>query len=103
MLETVLVFGLLISFFEFVVICMIPVRARLRLLGSQGGRVSFHLCMFCINMLVHWGTIVGTMSATLAFICSLGVIGGAAKLFGFITEGRYYTLGFIRYNVEELK
>jgi hypothetical protein len=103
MLETVIAFGFIISLFEFVVISMIPVRTRLRMLGSPGAKLGFHLCMFCINMLVHWGTAVGTMSATLAFICSIGVIGGASKLFGFITEGRYYTVGFIRYSVEEIK
>ena len=103
MVETVLIFGLVISCFEFVVICMIPVRSRLRMLGNTSQKTMFHVGMFSINLIVHWGTVTGTMSATLAFICSLAVIGGAAKLFGFITEGRYYTIGFIRYSVEELK
>ena len=103
MLESVFAFGLIISAFEFVVIVMIPPRTRLRMLGSKSAKLCFHMGMLLINMYVHWGTAVGTMSATLAFICSLGVIWGAAKLFGFISEGRYYTIGFVRYSVAELK
>lgn len=103
MLETVIAFGLIISAFEFVVVCMIPPRTRLRMLGNTYAKLTFHIVMLLINMWVHWGTAVGTMSATLAFICSLGVIGGCAKLFGFISGGRYYTLGLIRYSASELK
>lgn len=103
MIETVMAFGLIISAFEFVVVCMIPPRMRLRMLGNTYTKLTFHMIMLLINMAVHWGTAVGTMSATLAFICSLGVIGGAAKLFGFITDGRYYTIGLIRYSASELK
>ena len=103
MLETVIAFGLIISLFEFVIITMIPVRSRLRVLGNTSYKAMFHVGMLSLNLWVHWGTAVGTMSATLAFICSLGVIGGACKLFGFITEGRYYTIGLIRYSVAELK
>lgn len=102
MLETVLAFGLIISIFEFVLISMIPPRTRLRILGCSRKKLLFHIAMLSFNLIVHWGTAVGTMSATLAFICSLGVIWGAKKLFGFITQGRYYTIGFIRYNSDEL-
>lgn len=103
MLETVIAFGLIISMFEFVIICMIPPRVRLRVLGNSSQKAMFHIGMLSLNLWVHWGTAVGTMSATLAFICSLGVIGGAAKLFGFITEGRYYHIGIMRYSASELK
>ena len=102
MIETVLAFGLIISLFEFVLISMIPPRTRLRILGNDSAKLCFHMGMLLINFAVHWGTAVGTMSATLAFICSLGVIWGAKKAFGFITQGRYYTIGFIRYNRDEL-
>lgn len=103
MLETVIAFGLIISLFEFVIIVMMPPRARLRMLGNKNYKLCFHVGMLLANFAVHWGTAVGTMSATLAFICSLGVIGGAAKLFGFISEGRYYTVGIMRYSASELK
>lgn len=103
MIDTVLAFGLIISLFEFVLISMIPPRTRLRVLGSDAKKMGFHLGMLLINLTVHWGTAVGTMSATLAFVCSIGVTWLAAKVFGTITDGRFYTVGFIKYSVGELK
>ena len=103
MVETVLAFGLIISLFEFVLISMIPPRTRLRVLGSRGARLGFHMGMLLINMAVHWGTAVGTMSATLAFVCSIGVTWLASKLFGSIKDDRYYTVGLVKYSVGELK
>lgn len=103
MLETVIAFGFVISIFEFVIITMIPVRLRLRLLGSESAKLGFHIGMFVLNMVVHWGTAVGTMSATLAFIGSIATISIAARIFGCVKEDRFYHLGFIKYSVEEIK
>lgn len=103
MFETVLAFGLIISAFEFVIICMLPPRTRLRMLGSKHARLCFHVGMLFANFAVHWGTAVGTMSATLAFICSLAVLNGATRLFGHISDGRYYHVGIMRYSASELK
>lgn len=103
MLETVIAFGFIISLFEFVLIAMIPPRTRLRILGSQGGKLAFHMGMLLINMAVHWGTAVGTMSATLAFVCSIGVTWIAAKVFGSIKDDRFYTVGLVKYSVAEIK
>ena len=103
MVETVIAFGLIISMFEFIIIAMIPPRTRLRMLGNQNAKLGFHIAMFMLNMVLHWGTAVGTMSATLAFICSIGVIYCAKKLFGAITDDRYYTVGLIKYSVQEIK
>lgn len=102
MLDTVIAFGLIISAFEFVVLCMIPPRTRLRVLGSSSKKLLFHIGMLSINLIVHWGTAVGTMSATLAFVCSIGVTAFAAKVFGYIEQDRYYHLGWIKYSREEL-
>ena len=103
MVETVVAFGLIISMFEFIIVGMIPPRTRLRMLGSKSQGLYFHIAMFSLNMILHWGTAVGTMSATLAFICSIGVIHCAKKLFGSITDDRYYTVGYIKYSVQEIK
>lgn len=103
MIETVLAFGFIISLFELVLISMIPPRTRLRILGSRSAKLCFHMGMLLINMAVHWGTAVGTMSATLAFVCSIGVTWVAAKVFGFITDGRYYTVGLVKYSVGEIR
>lgn len=103
MIETALFFGIVISIFEFVIICMMPIRARLSMLGNTSQKAMFHVGMLSLNLWVHWGTVVGTMSATLAFIASLGVLAASTRLFGKLVEGRYYTLGIMRYSPEELK
>jgi hypothetical protein len=43
------------------------------------------------------------MSATLSFVTSMFTLWVASKVFGFIVDGRYYTVGFIKYSTEELK
>jgi hypothetical protein len=103
MLEEVIAFALVISVFEFVIITMIPPRIRLRILGSHAGRVAFHMGMLLINLWVHWGTVIGTMSATLSFITSIVVIHAAKALFGSITDDRYYKVGLVKYSIGELK
>lgn len=103
MIETVAVFGLMMAGFEFVLLCMLAPRTRLRLLGNHKSKLICHLGMLFFNIIVHWGTAVGTMSSTAAFIASLGVLEGATRLFGKISEGRYYTIGLIRYSASELK
>lgn len=103
MLETVLAFGFIISLFEFVLISMIPPHTRLRILGSSRKKLLFHIGMLLINLTVHWGTAVGTMSATLAFVCSIGVTWAAAKVFGCLVDERYYHVGWVKYSVEEVR
>lgn len=103
MIDTVLAFGLIISLFEFVLISMIPPRTRLRVLGSSSKKLLFHVGMLLVNLTVHWGTAVGTMSATLAFVCSIGVTWVAAKMFGSIKDDRFYTVGLVKYSVSEIR
>ena len=103
MLSEVISFAIILIAFEFVILMMVTPKLRLRLLGNDEARVSVHIGMFLINMWVHWGTVVGTMSATLSFITSMGTLWFAAKVFGSIRDGRYYTVGFIKYSTEELK
>ena len=101
MIETVFVFGLVNIIFELVLISMVPVRSRLRLLGSNS-RSLLHIAMLLANLIVHWGTVIGTMSSIVAFCASILTVGIARKAFGFIESGRYYTVGWIKYNVKEL-
>ncbi len=103
MLSEVISFAMVLVAFEFVVLSMVAPKWRLRLLGNEAARVSVHMGMLLINMWVHWGTVVGTMSATLSFVTSMGTLWVASKVFGFITDGRYYTVGLIKYSAEELR
>lgn len=103
MIDAVLLFGAMNVLFEFVLLCLMNPRSRLRLLGNHSAKVAMHLIFFGFNLVIHWGTVVGTMSAVMAFICSLATIKVAEKVFGFITEGRYYHVGWIKYSLEELQ
>ena len=103
MIAEVIAFAVVLSVFELVLIGMVPPRQRLRLLGSDGGKMAVHIGMFGINLIVHWGTIVGTMSATLSFVTSLATLWIAGKLWGFVVEDRYYTVGLMKYRIDEIK
>lgn len=103
MIETVLAFGLINVIFELVLLGMIPPRTRLRLLGSDGAKSLCHIAMLVINLTVHWGTVVGTMSSVTAFIASMGAVKAACWLFGSIKDDRWYTVGIIKYSSSELK
>lgn len=103
MIAEVLAFAMVMAVFEFVVLCMVPPRARLRLLGSDISKLICHFGFLLLNLIVHWGTVTGTMSATLAFIVSLVTVYCAEKLFGSIKDGRYYKVGLVKYSIEELK
>ena len=101
MIETVFVFGLVNIIFELVLISMVPVKPRLRLLGGDS-RSLLHVAMLLTNLIVHWGTVIGTMSSIVAFCASILTVNVARKAFGFIESGRYYTVGWIKYSVKEL-
>lgn len=103
MIAEVLAFAIVMSAFEFVLLSMMSPRARLRLLGNHISKLICHVSFLLLNLWVHWGTVVGTMSSTLSFITSMATVWFATKVFGFITEDRYYTLGWIRYSTKELK
>lgn len=103
MLDEVIAFAIVMSVFEFVILVMVPPRARLRLLGSQSLKFAMHIGFLIVNLIVHWGTVVGTMSSTLSFITSLVVVELACKVFGYIEGGRYYHVGWVKYSVGEIK
>lgn len=103
MIETVLMFGFINIVFELVLLSMVPPRRRLRLLGNPTSQSLMHVGMLMANLIVHWGTIVGTMSSVLAFVCSIVAVKGAILLFGKIVDGRHYTRGIVGYTALELK
>lgn len=102
MIDAVLLFGLMNVVFEFVLLSMLPPRIRLRVLGSPVARNALHVCFLLLNLVIHWGTLIGTMSAVFAFISSLITVALATFLYGTVTDGRFYKVGFIKYNIKEL-
>ena len=103
MIDAVLLFGALNVLFEFVLLSMLPPRLRLRLLGSEAASNALHVFFLAANLIIHWGTVIGTMSAVLAFVSSIVTVRIARAVFGSITDGRYYKVGVVKYSVEELK
>lgn len=87
MLETVLIFGLVIFIGLALVLVKLPTRITLRLLNHC---VAVDIAVTLLVLWIHWGTMTGLMSATVAgIICSI-VTSAARKLFGHIQGGRYY-------------
>lgn len=102
MISAVLIFGLMNVAFEFILLSMLRPRTRLRLLGSEIACVYLHFVCLSLNLLIHWGTLIGTMSGIFSFICSIVTVMVARAVFGAIKEDRYYTRGLVGYAREEL-
>ena len=103
MIDAVLLFGALNVLFEFVLLSMAPPRWRLRLLGSDTACGVLHAAFLMGNILIHWGTLVGTMAGVLSFVCSIVTVVAARKLYGCIKDDRYYTVGIIKYHLGEIR
>ena len=103
MINAVLIFGLMNVVFEFILLSMVRPRTRLRILGNEAHCVYLHFVCLSLNLLIHWGTLIGTMSGIFSFICSIGTIAFAQLVFGSIKEGRFYKVGLIKYSPSELK
>ncbi len=102
MIDAVLIFGLMNIAFEFIVLSMVRPRTRLRILGDEGHCIALHFMCLSLNLLIHWGTLIGTMSGIFSFICSIFTVAVARAVFGVIKEDRYYTRGLVGYAREEL-
>lgn len=103
MIDAVLLFGALNVAFEFILLGMIPARQRLRLLGSNTACTIMHVSFLVLNLVIHWGTLIGTMSGVFAFIASMLTVALAKRYWGYITDGRYYHVGFRKFSTSELQ
>jgi hypothetical protein len=101
-ISAVFIFALLNVLFEYVLLCMLPPRTRLRVLGSSAACNALHVAFLTLNLVVHWGTLIGTMASVAAFLCSMLTVQIARTLFGHIT-GTMYTRGWIQYPLEDLR
>lgn len=102
-IDAVLVFGLINVVFEFVVLCMIPPRMRLRILGSKAKSRAMHVMVMIIILIWHWGTLIGTMSGFLSFCLSLVTAEIAKLVFGYITPDNKFHRRIIGYTADELR
>lgn len=102
MIDAVFVFAIINVVFELVLLSMVPPRIRLRLLGSKSGGTAIHLLIMIIVLIVHWGTLIGTMSGFLSFILSIATFELAKQTFGYISNGVFHRR-IIGYKVSELQ
>ena len=101
MIDAVLLFGILNVLFEFTLLSMLPVKIRLRVLGSKAKQRALHAAFLVANLAIHWGTLIGTMSGIFAFVCSILTVQLARMWFGHITD-EIYRRGVLAYKRDEL-
>ena len=103
MIEAVLLFGVMSAVFELILLGMLGPRMRLRVLGSAYKQNLLHIGFLLLNLMIHWGTMTGSMTAIVAFLVSLPTVLIAKLVWGQITDDRYYKTGLIKYSAEELR
>ncbi len=97
MIEAVFTFAFVSALFEFVVLMKIRPGTRCRVLGSGRWVSLIHILVVSANLIIHYGTITGTMTAVTAGLVSFATIPFTRWLSGYITAGVYHP-GRIRYN-----
>lgn len=101
MLEAVIIFGSISAIFEAVILLKLPIRLRLKLLGS-GTAVGFiHIVISLTNLAIHFGTITGSMTAIVAGLASFVTVPLVRKYTGYIKNKRYYP-GVKRYAIADI-
>lgn len=103
MIDAVLVFGCINVLFEFVILAMIPPKLRLRILGRKSYQQVIHTLLLITMLMIHWGTLVGTMSGFFSFILSMVTVEIAKVIFGYITPDEKFHRRIIGYTADELK
>lgn len=101
MIEAVFTFALVTMAFEFVLLMKLNPARRLRLLGSTRWVATIHTLVIMINILIHFGTITGSMTAVTAGLTSFMTVPLARWISGYIANNHYHP-GAIKYNVSEL-
>lgn len=102
MIEAVLIFAFISALFELGALAYLEPRTRLRWL-NRPGTITFVVTL--ANLLVHWGTITGSMTAATAGLASMGTTAIARWYWGWITvvDGRVrYYHGVVRFTREQL-
>lgn len=86
MLESVIIFGIAIFAGVALILAKLPLRWTLRVLGHH---VWFDVFVTALVLWIHWGTMVGLLSASVAgLVCSL-CTSSARWIWGYIEKGQY--------------
>lgn len=100
-IEAVILFSFLSAALEFVLLMKTPPRIRLRLLGSPLAVGLLHTVVGITNLIVHYGTLIGSMSAVVSALASFVTIPFARWLCGRIDKG-VYRKGVLTYDISQL-
>ena len=87
MIEGVMVFGICIFLGIAVIFIKLPKRISLRLLYHH---IWVDVGVTIFTLWIHFGTITGLMSATVAGLCCSAATSSGKWCFGYIKRGRYY-------------
>lgn len=87
MVSAALTFGVIIFAGLALILVKLPRRLSLWLLG-HGTWVDVFVT--CTTLIIHWGTMTGLMSATVAGLCCALATSLGKYLFGYIKGDRYY-------------
>lgn len=89
-IQAVLVFALLSATFETVILMKLPLKWRLRMLGSACAVGMVHIVITVANLLIHWGTVTGTMTAVTAGLASFITVPLVRRYCGYVKRNRYH-------------
>lgn len=104
MIEAVMLFAALTGVFEWVLLLKLKPRQRIRILRFPG---LITAALFAANLIIHWGTMTGSMTAVTAALASFIVTSAARSYWGYATkasDGRiWYVPGVVKYTRDELR
>jgi hypothetical protein len=102
MVDAVALFALCSALFEAVILLKLPLRMRLRILGSSTAVGVIHTLIILANLAIHFGTITGTMTAVLSGLMSFLTV-PAVRWYGGCIRNRQYFPGVRVYNTQLLR
>lgn len=101
LVAAVFVFSTLSAALEGLLLLKLKPRTRLRLLGSPISIFVLHSVIGVGNLLIHFGTVTGSMTAITAALTSFAVVPIVRWYSGYISNGLYFP-GIKQYLFSEL-
>lgn len=103
MIEAVFIFAALTAALEWIILEKLDLHTRVRALNYPSVITAL---AFTGNLVIHWGTMTGSMTAVTAALVSMGVVSVQRKRWGYVFkhEGRIrYMPGSKTVNLDEIR
>lgn len=81
MIEAVFIFAALTALLEWIILEKLELRTRVRVLNYPN---CITAVAFIGNLVIHWGTMTGSMTAVTAALVSMGVVSAQRKKWGYV-------------------